>query len=31
VIMMVEGVGGRAATLANIARIGAEVLPRLRG
>ena len=31
VIMMVEGVGSRAATLANIARLGAEVLPRLRG
>lgn len=30
VIMMVEGVGDHAATLANIARIGAEVLPRLR-
>jgi alkanesulfonate monooxygenase SsuD/methylene tetrahydromethanopterin reductase-like flavin-dependent oxidoreductase (luciferase family) len=30
VIMMVEGAGGRAATMANIARLGAEVLPRLR-
>jgi alkanesulfonate monooxygenase SsuD/methylene tetrahydromethanopterin reductase-like flavin-dependent oxidoreductase (luciferase family) len=30
VIMMVEGAGSRAATLANIARLGAEVLPRLR-
>jgi alkanesulfonate monooxygenase SsuD/methylene tetrahydromethanopterin reductase-like flavin-dependent oxidoreductase (luciferase family) len=31
VIMMVEGAGSRAATLANVARLGAEVLPRLRG
>jgi alkanesulfonate monooxygenase SsuD/methylene tetrahydromethanopterin reductase-like flavin-dependent oxidoreductase (luciferase family) len=30
VIMMVEGAGSRAATLANIARLGAGVLPRLR-
>jgi alkanesulfonate monooxygenase SsuD/methylene tetrahydromethanopterin reductase-like flavin-dependent oxidoreductase (luciferase family) len=30
VIMMVEGAGSRAATLANITRIGAEILPRLR-
>jgi hypothetical protein len=27
--MTVEGAGGRAATFANLARIGAEVLPRL--
>jgi alkanesulfonate monooxygenase SsuD/methylene tetrahydromethanopterin reductase-like flavin-dependent oxidoreductase (luciferase family) len=31
VIMMVDGVGNSAATMANIARIGADVLPRLRG
>jgi alkanesulfonate monooxygenase SsuD/methylene tetrahydromethanopterin reductase-like flavin-dependent oxidoreductase (luciferase family) len=30
VIMMVEGGGGHMATLANIARLGAEVVPRLR-
>ncbi len=30
VIMMVEGAGSHAATQANIARLGAEVLPRLR-
>ena len=31
VIMMVEGTGDRHRTLATIARLGAEVLPRLRG
>jgi alkanesulfonate monooxygenase SsuD/methylene tetrahydromethanopterin reductase-like flavin-dependent oxidoreductase (luciferase family) len=30
VIMMVEGAGSREATLANITRLGTEVLPRLR-
>jgi alkanesulfonate monooxygenase SsuD/methylene tetrahydromethanopterin reductase-like flavin-dependent oxidoreductase (luciferase family) len=30
VILMVEGAGSRERTLANIARLGAEVLPRLR-
>ncbi|HEX4705236.1 MAG TPA: LLM class flavin-dependent oxidoreductase [Pseudonocardiaceae bacterium] len=31
VIMMVEGVGSHEATMNTIARLGAEVLPRLRG
>jgi hypothetical protein len=29
--MMVEGAGSRERTLANIARLGEQVLPRLRG